>query len=160
VAAAVGYLKTDELHFEKDPDRRVQEAIALVFRKFGELGTVRQTLWWFLEHGLQLPVRPASGELVWRRPSYGMLYRMLSNPMYGGAYTMSAVVRRTPTTRAPEVLVTSRRFAAPPPLLTASRPPCWRSGRVTHQWSVEVNAPRRSGSPTLGCGQGQRKGSV
>ena len=86
VAAAVGYLKTDALHVEKDPDRRIQEAVALVFGKFVELGTVRQTLWWFLEHGLQLPVRPASGELVWRRPSYGMLYRMLRNPMYGGAY--------------------------------------------------------------------------
>jgi len=86
VAAAVGYLKTDALHVEKDPDRRVQEAVALVFRKFVELGTVRQTLWWFLEHGLQLPVRPASGELGWRRPSYGMLYRILRNPIYGGAY--------------------------------------------------------------------------
>jgi DNA invertase Pin-like site-specific DNA recombinase len=86
VAAAVGYVKTDAPHVEKDPDRRVQEAIALVFQKFGELGTVRQTLWWFLEHGVQLPVRPISGELTWRRPSYGMLYRILSNPMYGGAY--------------------------------------------------------------------------
>jgi DNA invertase Pin-like site-specific DNA recombinase len=86
VAAAVGYLKTDAPHVEKDPDRRVQEAIVSVFRKFSELGTVRQTLWWFLEHGLQLPVRLATGEMVWRRPSYGMLYRMLSNPMYGGAY--------------------------------------------------------------------------
>ena len=86
VAAAVGYLKTDAPHLEKDPDRRVQEAITLVFRKFGELGTVRQTLWWFLEHGLQLPVRPVSGEIAWRRPSYGMLYRLLSSPVYGGAY--------------------------------------------------------------------------
>jgi DNA invertase Pin-like site-specific DNA recombinase len=86
VAAPVGYLKTDAPHVEKDPDRRVQEAIGLVFRKFVELGTVRQTLWWFLEHGLQLPVRAASGEITWRRPSYGMLYRLLSSPVYGGAY--------------------------------------------------------------------------
>ena len=86
VAAPVGYLKTDAPHVEKDPDRRVQDAIALVFRKFVELGTVRQTLWWFLEHGLQLPVRPTSGEITWRRPSYGMLYRLLSSPAYGGAY--------------------------------------------------------------------------
>ena len=93
MAAAVGYLKTDALHVEKDPDRRVQEAIALVFRKFVELGTVRQTLWWFLEHGLQLPVRPTSGELVWRRPSYGTLYRILRNPMYGGAYAYGKTER-------------------------------------------------------------------
>src|SRR5438094_3551794 len=72
--------------FEKDPDRRIQEAIGLVFRKCVELGTVRQTLWWFLEHGLQLPVRTASSEITWRRPSYGMLYRILSSPVYGGAY--------------------------------------------------------------------------
>jgi hypothetical protein len=87
VAAPVGFLKTDAPHFEKDPDRRIQEAIALVFQKFGELGTVRQTLSWFLEHDLQLPARSVSGEITWRRPSFGVLYRMLSNPIYGGAYT-------------------------------------------------------------------------
>ena len=38
VAAPVGYLKTDAPHVEKDPDRRIQDAISLVFRKFGELG--------------------------------------------------------------------------------------------------------------------------
>src|SRR5438128_10861576 len=67
VAAPVGFLKTDAPHFEKDPNRRIQEAVALVFQKFGALGTVRQTLSWLLDHGLQLPVRPVSGEPVWRR---------------------------------------------------------------------------------------------
>jgi len=43
VMAPVGYLKTDAPHFEKDPDRRVHDAVTLVFRKFAELGTVRQT---------------------------------------------------------------------------------------------------------------------
>jgi DNA invertase Pin-like site-specific DNA recombinase len=87
VAAPVGFLKTDAPHFEKDPDRRIQEAIGLVFQKFSELGTVRQTLSWFLEHGLQLPARSVAGDITWRRPSFGVLYRMLSNPIYGGAYT-------------------------------------------------------------------------
>ena len=51
VAAPIGYLKTDEQKLEKDPDRRVQQAITLIFSKFSELSTVRQTLLWFLEHG-------------------------------------------------------------------------------------------------------------
>jgi DNA invertase Pin-like site-specific DNA recombinase len=86
VMAPVGYRKPDAPYFEKDPDRRVQEAVTLVFRKFVELGTVRQTLWWFLEHGVQLPVATRLGNTAWRRPTYAMLYRMLSNPIYGGAY--------------------------------------------------------------------------
>src|ERR1700755_252098 len=58
-AAPVWYIKTEDQRLEKDPDLRVQQAILLVFRKFVELGTVRQTLMWFLEHGLQVPTRNA-----------------------------------------------------------------------------------------------------
>jgi len=69
VAAPVGYIKTEEPHLEKDPDRRVQQAIVLVFEKFLELGSVRQTLLWFLEQGLEMPVRNQLGETCWKRPS-------------------------------------------------------------------------------------------
>jgi DNA invertase Pin-like site-specific DNA recombinase len=86
VAAPVGYLKSEEPRLEKDPDHRVQQAVLLAFRKLIELGSVRQTLLWFLEHGLQLPVRSAQGEIRWKRPSYRAVYRMLTNPIYGGAY--------------------------------------------------------------------------
>lgn len=86
VAAPVGYLKTDEQKLEKDPDRRVQQAIALIFSKFSELGTVRQTLLWFLEHGLDLPARRPNGDIVWKRPCYATVYRILTNPAYGGTY--------------------------------------------------------------------------
>lgn len=86
VTAAVGYLKSEEQHWEKDPDRRVQEAVLLVFRKFLELGTVRQTLLWFLEHDLQFPVYTRLGQTFWKRPSYATIYRLLTNPVYGGAY--------------------------------------------------------------------------
>jgi DNA invertase Pin-like site-specific DNA recombinase len=55
VAVPVGFLKTEDQRLEKDPDRRVQEAILLAFRKCQELGSVRQTLLWFLEEGLAFP---------------------------------------------------------------------------------------------------------
>lgn len=86
VAVPAGYLKSSDQRLEKDPDRRVQEAIELVFAKFLELGTVRQTLLWFLEHALQLPVRATGRELLWKRPTYRMVYRILTHPIYGGAY--------------------------------------------------------------------------
>jgi DNA invertase Pin-like site-specific DNA recombinase len=86
VAAPIGYIKTEDQRLEKNPHRRLQEAIALIFRKFQEIGSVRQTLMWFLEHGLQLPTQTARGELLWRRPSYRALYRIMTSPVYGGAY--------------------------------------------------------------------------
>ena len=86
VVAPVGYIKTEELPLEKDPDRRVQEAIVLLFDKFLELGSVRQTLMWFLEQGLDMPARNQFREIVWKRPSYHTVYRILTNPVYGGAY--------------------------------------------------------------------------
>jgi DNA invertase Pin-like site-specific DNA recombinase len=87
VASPAGYIKTEEHRLEKDPDRRVQESIQLVFDKFLELGSVRQVLMWFLEHGLHLPVHTvAQDEICWKRPSYATVYRLLTNPAYGGAY--------------------------------------------------------------------------
>jgi DNA invertase Pin-like site-specific DNA recombinase len=96
VSAPVGYLRTEDQRLEMDPDRRVQEAVRLVLRKFAELGTVRQTLLWFLEEGLDLPTRTARGETVWRRPTYAAVLRFFTNPAYGGAYAYGkteAVIR-------------------------------------------------------------------
>jgi DNA invertase Pin-like site-specific DNA recombinase len=85
VAAPVGFVKAGD-RLEKDPDRRVQEAVRLVFDKVAELGSARQALLWFHEHDLELPTRRGDGTVVWRRPCYGSIHRMVTNPAYGGAY--------------------------------------------------------------------------
>jgi DNA invertase Pin-like site-specific DNA recombinase len=95
VVAPVGFCKTEDQRFEKDPDRRVQEAIRLVFDQFEKLGSVRQALLWFHEQGLQLPAVGPRAEVYWKRPIYATLYRILTNPIYGGAYAYGKSERGT-----------------------------------------------------------------
>jgi DNA invertase Pin-like site-specific DNA recombinase len=83
---------------ELDPDRRVQEAIHLVFRKFGELGSVRQVLLWFCREDLSLPFRGTAAfdpTVAWRSPRYQALHKMLTNAQYAGAYAFGKTSSRT-----------------------------------------------------------------
>src|ERR1700746_1194636 len=43
---AIGYRRGADGRVEVDPDRRIRQALSLVFRKFGEIGSVRQLVLW------------------------------------------------------------------------------------------------------------------
>jgi DNA invertase Pin-like site-specific DNA recombinase len=86
---ASGYVKAGKDRIEKDPDQRVQEALALVFAKFSEFRSVRQVLIWLVEEGIKLPVKarnPEAQGVVWRTPAYNTVHNILTNPIYAGAY--------------------------------------------------------------------------
>ena len=55
MTVAIGYVRTSKERIEKDPDRRVQEAISLVFAKFVELQSIRQVHLWLRDEKLLLP---------------------------------------------------------------------------------------------------------
>src|SRR5436189_1854732 len=50
----IGFVRAEGDRLEQDPDQRVREAIALVFRRFRELGTVRQVLMWLRQERIEL----------------------------------------------------------------------------------------------------------
>ncbi len=94
----IGYVRTPDHRIEKDPDRRIQHAIHLAFLKFEECGSVRQTLLWFQQEGIDFPVvayGPDGRGVVWRLPNYSSLLRVLTNPIYAGAYAYGRTVTRT-----------------------------------------------------------------
>jgi hypothetical protein len=83
----VGYAKDGTGKVVLHPDRRVCEAIQLVFTKFRELWSVRQTFQWFRDHDVELPANPIRGtRLVWKIPSQSLVGDILRNPFYAGAY--------------------------------------------------------------------------
>jgi DNA invertase Pin-like site-specific DNA recombinase len=94
----VGLSWTSSGRIELDPDRRVQQAIHLVFTKMTELGSARQVLLWFRRERIALPAFPRDpGEptLVWKLPVYHSILAILTNPMYAGAYAFGKTEART-----------------------------------------------------------------
>jgi excisionase family DNA binding protein len=85
----IGYVKASDDRIEKDPDARIRTTIDLIFRKFAELGSVRQVYFWFDQQQIEVPVARGSEEareIVWQPARYHTVLSVLKNPTYAGAY--------------------------------------------------------------------------
>ena len=97
-SVAIGYVRSQHDRIEKDPDLRVREALALVFRKFAEMQSARQVHLWFRQEGLLLPAVCYGAEgrrLEWKPPVYNTILHTLTNPIYAGAYAYGRSTSRT-----------------------------------------------------------------
>ena len=92
---AIGYRRSTNDRLEQDPDGRIRETLSLVFRKFAEIGSVRQLVLWLRQERIELPVAihgPQGRTVQWRLPKYHTVHRLLTNPVYAGAYVFGRTV--------------------------------------------------------------------
>ena len=97
LGVAAGYVKVGRDGIEKNPDKRVQEAIQLVFAKFAEFQSARQVHIWLRDEKIELPAKSRQGEaygVVWRLPAYNIMHLILTNPIYAGAYAFGRTTSR------------------------------------------------------------------
>jgi DNA invertase Pin-like site-specific DNA recombinase len=88
---------TADGQIELHPDRRVQQAIRMVFDKLLQFGSVRRVLMWLRDEQLSLPTleheRPRA--ITWRPPTYRMVLSIVRSPFYAGAYAFGRRETRT-----------------------------------------------------------------
>lgn len=88
--APMGYVLLPSGEVAKEPDEQARAVTQLIFDKFAEIGTAYGVLNYLVEKGIELGMRPKRGpqrgELIWRRPTMSMVFRVLHHPWYAGAY--------------------------------------------------------------------------
>jgi len=85
----IGYVRDATDKVRKDPNKRIQEVVQLVFAKFRETWSIRQTFKWFRDNEVKLPVnksRQGKMTVVFQIPRHSFVSYMLHNPFYAGAY--------------------------------------------------------------------------
>jgi DNA invertase Pin-like site-specific DNA recombinase len=90
VSAPMGYVLLPSNEVVKEPDEQARAVTQLILDKFVEIGTAYGVLYYLVENGVDLGIRPKRGprrgELTWRRPTLSMMFRVLHHPWYAGAY--------------------------------------------------------------------------
>ncbi len=138
-------------------DEAVREAVRLVFARFFELRSVRQTTLVLRDDGLMLPRRRGPGQVEWVQVAYTAVHDMLSNPVYAGAF---AYGRRQSQRR---VGVDGRVRVVPVPMPRE----CWRTlipdhheGYITWEQHEQVIAQIASNAPVKGGRGPAREGQA
>lgn len=96
----VGYVWSRDTGLVLDPDRRVQDAVQMIFRLFERFGSARQVLRHMSREQVLFP-RPADGKHLtsagwcWRPACYRNVISVLQNPFYAGAYAYGKATVRT-----------------------------------------------------------------
>jgi len=84
-----GYIWDANEKVVKDPNKRIRDTIELIFKKFREIQSIRQTYLWFHSENIEVPVlkdKAGKKEIVWKLPEKAYLQAMLKNPFYAGVY--------------------------------------------------------------------------
>lgn len=77
--------KEGEVRFH--PNEAVTGAIRAVFMRFTEVGSARQVWLWFRSENLSFPLQTHGvPDIRWVAPSYTRIHKVLTNPVYAGAY--------------------------------------------------------------------------
>ena len=87
---SVGYIYDENGQISKDPDARVQEAVALFFNTFKRVGSAHNVAREYEKQGFLFPNREFQGhelgELTWKKLTRQQSLRVLKNPLYAGVY--------------------------------------------------------------------------
>lgn len=85
-----GLVRLPDGRVVKDPDLQVQHTLDLIFALFAEVGSCQKVLRRFRDMGVRVPRRQTggadAGAILWKAPSEAVIYEILHNPAYAGAF--------------------------------------------------------------------------
>ncbi len=90
IRVPAGYVKVPTGGVALDPDEQAQSVIHMIFDEFDRRGSARRVLQFLQENNVELPIRPHAGpnrgQLEWRVATPSVVNRVLTHPLYSGAY--------------------------------------------------------------------------
>lgn len=98
ISVPIGYIWHREAGLDFDPNLRLQEVIRLIFARFRELGSARQTFLSLHDEQVHFP-RPTDGRTLtsfdWILIRYRNVISVLKNPFYAGVYSYGKTTHKT-----------------------------------------------------------------